>query len=451
VTRNEPITAEEPTETDGTDSPGAVAGGGRRRTLAGVVDQVVNAGANAATGLLVILFVDPAAASVILFAIGCGYFTIGIARALVGDVLLTYSARYDVTERARQARDAAKTAALLGVLGGVIAVIAWAVGPDYLGELIWLAPFLPFVLVHDAGRYVFLAGRQPQRALISDLTWVAVQAAVLTPLLFAGARGGGVFLVAWGLGGVAGTVSFLVRARINLLNPFRGDLRAWLVETRHLSGWLTGTALIGQAQVQLVYVLVTEILSKPALAMLRLAQYGLLMPAQNLQIAVSGLLVPRLSAQAGAGDADGVRRLVRKALLATALCAAVPVLLSPLAGPIIDALRPKYHDAASLALPTALQAAIYLLQVPFTAALRGMQQVRLLFVQYVIFAAASAIGLVTGSVTGGLPGASWGLLTGAAIGFAVMILAYRHALRSLVRTSVGSTIDSQPHPEDGPA
>ncbi|TQS46337.1 hypothetical protein [Cryptosporangium phraense] len=406
----------------------------RGNTTAGLADQLVSAGANAATGLLVLPFLTPAHAGAVLFAIGVGYFAIGIARALVGDVLLTYSARYGDSERARQATDATKTAGAFGLIASVLAVVAWASGPSFLSELIWLAPFLPFVLVHDAGRYAFLSARRPERALISDLTYIGVQAVLLAVLLGAGFRDGAVFLCAWGAGGVAGAFSFLIRARINVFNIFGGNLRGWIRETRHLSGWMTATALLGQAQVQLVYTLVTGLLAPAALAMLRAAQYGLLMPAQNLQMAVSSLLVPRMSRLAGAGDVAGVSRLVRKALSATVLCGLVPVALSPLAGPLLDAILPKYADAGTIAFPVALQALIYLVQVPFTAALRGMQRVRSLFVQYAVFCVAQCTGLVLGTLWFDLRGAAAGMAFGSAVGLVVMIVLYRKALRRLAET-----------------
>jgi len=415
---------------------GRLRGGG---AAAGLADQLVSAGANAATGLLVLPFLSPGDAGAVLFAIGVGYFAIGIARALVGDVLLTHSARYGVAEQARHAVDATKTAAALGLIAAAVTILAWAVGPAYLSELVWLAPFLPFVLVHDAGRYLFLAARRPERALISDLTYVGVQGALLATLLGLGYRDGAVFLCAWGVGGVAGALSYLVRARISVFGLWRGDLRSWVRETRHLSSWMTATALLGQAQVQFVYTLVTDLLTTAALSMLRAAQYGLLMPAQNLQMAVSSLLTPRMSRLAGAGDAAGVSRLLRKALTATALCGLVPVALSPLAGPLLEAILPRYAQAGTIALPVAIQAAIYLVQVPFTAALRGMQRVRSLFVQYVVFCATQATCLVVGTLAFDLRGAAWGMMAGSAVGLVTMIVLYRRALGRLERADFPQT------------
>ncbi len=420
-----------------------------RANAAGIADQLVNAGANAATGLLVYPFLPPEDTGDVLFALACGYFVVGVSRAVVGDVLLAHTSRYEGEVRRRHVRDAAATALGLGFLGTVLALVASTVGPHYLVLLVWLAPFLPFLLLHDAGRYAFLAEGRPERALVADLTYVAVQAVGLVALLRWGARqpdgspAAEVFLLAWGLGAVAGALSFVLRARIN---PLRGRVPAWLAESRHLSGWFTATAVLGQAQVQLVYTLVVDVLSKPALATLRLAQYGLLMPAQNLQIALASLLVPRMSRLAHAGDVAGLRRLVRRALGLTALAAAVPLLGVPLAGPALRWLLPEYAGAAALALPVALQAAIYLLQLPFGAAMRGMHAVRALFAQYAVFTGATVVGLLTGALWAGLVGAAWGMTSGAVVGFAAMLVLYRRATARHV-----PPVDGDEHVDEGAA
>lgn len=402
------------------------------RKAAGLADQILNAGANAVTGLLPAAFLSLTEAAHPLFALTCGFFVVGVVRALVGDTLLVHGSLFDDDADARRRRvtDAAGTAAALGVAAAAVGVGAWALGPDWLRDVVWVAPFLPFLLVHDAGRYAFLSARRPAQALFADGVFVGTQAVALTAFLLAGRHDAPVFLVSWGLGAVAGSLTFMLRTRTN---PLRGRPAAWLRETRHLSGWFTGTALLGQAQVTLVSTLVLQLLSKQAFTTLRLAQYGLLMPAQNLQLAMASLLVPRFSRMANAGDRAGLDRLVRRAFAISATTAVVPVALTPLAGPLVRWLHPEWVGAVPLALPVAIQAGIYLLQISFTAAMRGMQQARPLFVQYGLFTASSLTGLVVGALTGGLLGAAWGLTAAAAVGFGVMLLLYRRALAGVGR------------------
>jgi hypothetical protein len=102
-----------------------------------------------------------------------------------------------------------------------------------------------------------------------------------------------------------------------------------------------------------------------------------------------------------------------------------------LARPVLGWLLPAYLAGAALALPVAVQGAVYLAQVPFTAALRGMQRPRSLLPQYVIFSVISIAAFVTGVRLGGLVWGVWGLTAGAAFGCVVMVWAYRRALLQL--------------------
>jgi O-antigen/teichoic acid export membrane protein len=221
---------------------------------------------------------------------------------------------------------------------------------------------------------------------------------------------------------------------------WRGSPRWWLAQTRQLSGWFTATALIGQTQTLAVNFLVTGQLSKSALTGLRTAQMALLQPVQNFQLAVQGLLVPRLSQLAG--DAEGKpaspaavsfrRRVSRIALAFAGLAVVTVAVLWPTATLALTRIE-KFADIAPLALPISLQSGIYLAQVPITAAMRAMHQARLLFVQYLVFTATSLTGLVIGAASGGLTGAGWGLVTGSATGFLVMLGCYRYAVVRLTR------------------
>jgi O-antigen/teichoic acid export membrane protein len=121
----------------------------------------------------------------------------------------------------------------------------------------------------------------------------------------------------------------------------------WLAEIRQLSGWFTATALLGQIQVQLVAFLVAGALGPAAFARLRLAQTAILAPAQNLMMATMGLLAPRASRLAAAGNNDQLRRHVRVlAWTLAAVATAAIAIVVPLARPALQAVLPHYADAA---------------------------------------------------------------------------------------------------------
>ncbi|OLB65310.1 MAG: hypothetical protein AUI10_07320 [Actinobacteria bacterium 13_2_20CM_2_72_6] len=404
------------------------------RVTVGLLDQVVMALANAANNLLALALLDRSRAGVMLLSLGIGYFVIGVNRAFVGEVLLTLASRYEGERQERLVRNGLSAALAVAGSAALVLVVAWLAVPARGGvdlrDLIWVAPSLPALLLHDTARYGYLADRRPQRALVIDVTWVSTQLVAVLVLCATGHVSAGGLFTCWGLGATAGATVFLARSRIR---PWRGRPRQWLAETRHLAGWFTATALIGQFQGQAVGFLVASRLSARELSGLRGAQTALLQPAQNFITAVMGLLVPRTSRLAAAGptEAPRLRQQTRVLALCFALLGVVLVaVVVPVARTVLVRI-PKFADIAPLALPIAIQPALYLVQLPFAAALRGMHRARLLFLQYVVFTGTSLSGLVIGARLGRLPGAAWGLTTGSAAGLAVMIAFYRYAQRVL--------------------
>jgi O-antigen/teichoic acid export membrane protein len=411
---------------------------------AGLADQAVMAAANAANTLLPIgLLPDRSQAGALILSVGLGYLVLSVNRAFVGDVLLAQVSRLDGSERARMVRHALTTAVAVGLLGAVALIGVWAAwrhpsGKIDLRDLIWVAPFLPVILLHDTGRYTYLSARQPGQALLIDLVWAGAQAVVIVILVATGSTSPGLLLASWGLGACVGATAFVTRSGAR---PWRGNPRRWLAETRRLSGWVTATTLVGQVQVQAVGFLVAGRMSTADLAVLRSGQTALLQPVQNLVQAMMGLLVPRSARLAGTRDATGLRRQTVRLAAANACLA---VLMVAVVVPVATVLRPhlgRYAAIVPLALPISLQAGIYLLQIPFTAAMRGMQRARLLFAQYLIFTATSLTGLVLGASLGSrghLNGAAWGLTAGAGAGLAAMVGLYVRAAARLAATSPSS-------------
>ncbi len=404
-----------------------------RRVAAGLVDQAVMASANAAMTLLPIgLFGKERAGSLVL-TIGLGYLVLALSREFVGSVLLAQASRLDTTERARLVRHGMAAATALGVLGSLVFLGIWAFWrhPAHnvnLGDLIWLVPFMPFVLCYDASRYAWFAARDQARALTNDLVWVGAQAATLIVLGLTGGLEPGTILVSWGVGACAALAVYLLRTGAQ---PWRGDPRRWVAETRHLSGWFTATALVGQFQAQAVGFLVTGRISTGDLAVLRSAQTAFLQPVQNLVTATMGLLVPRSARLAGAGDRRGLHRLTVR--LAAGF-AGLAVLLVAVAVPLAHALEPYlrgYAEIVPLVLPVTVQSGVYLVQIPFTAAMRGMHRARMLFVQYLLFTAASLTGLMVGASSHTLRAATWGLVFGSVFGLVIVIGMYGYAVRRL--------------------
>lgn len=421
---------------------------GGRRVVAGLTDQVLVAFANAAISLLAIVLFTPDRAAGVVLCIGLAYFVVTVNRAFVGDVLVALVARYEGEDRAKLIRSGFATAVSVGLLSGVVLLAVWLLRPRTgkidLEDLVWVAPFLPAILMQDTVRSSYLAVTEQGKALVNDFVGVATQAVLVSVLIVVGVRTPGAVFVSWGVGAFTGAAVFLLRTR---QWPWRGSVRTWLVETRHLAGWFTATQILGQLQLQAVNFLVTGRLSKSELTSLRGAQIALIQPTQNFAMAVQSLIVPRLSrlaGEAGASAARGdtealatqvaaLRKLTLKLALGLVVAAiAVVAVYAPVARLVLGHVD-KFKDLASLALPLSIQAGLYLIEMPFGAALRGMHRARLLFARYAVFTTATLIALVIGATLDRLHGAAWGLATGAAIGVATMILFWFLAIRRLAK------------------
>ena len=419
---------------------------GARRVVTGLVDQALIAGANAGMTVLAAALLDRDRSGALLLCIGLAYLALTLNRAFVGDVLVALTARLDGEGRRRLLRNGLTTAIAFGAVAAVVFLLIWAFRPHSgkidLQDLVWVAPFLPAILLHDTGRASYLADRRQGDALVIDLVWVCVQALTIGLLAAVGQRTAGAIFASWGVGATAGALVFLGRTR---QLPWRGDPRRWIAETRQLSGWFSASQVIGQLQLQAVGFIVTGRLSQRDLSGLRLGQTVLIQPVTNFILAVQGLIVPRLSRLAGdagrlsaeeAGSAASqLRRQTRLLALAFVGLAAVMVAVAAPVAHLVLRHVSKFADIAPLALPLSLQAGIYLVELPFSAALRGMHRARLLFVRYCVFTAASLTGLGIGASTGHLEAAVWGLVGGGSIGLATMISFYRLALRRLDQSS----------------
>jgi O-antigen/teichoic acid export membrane protein len=408
---------------------------GARAFGAGIVDQVVIAAANAGNSLLALLLVrGNSRAGTLVVALVIGYVVVSLNRAFVGEVLLALAARFrdESATRIRLLRDGLTAALANGLLAAAVLAIAWAAGGSAVRDLVWVAAVLPLVLLHDTARYSYLAEKAPQRALVIDLTFVAVQGLAVLLVLVAGVTPARLVLC-WGVGAAAGFSLFMTRSGHR---PWQGNARRWFGQTRFLSGWFTATAVIGQIHVLAVTFLVAGALSRSGLAAFRLVQTTVLQPVQNLNQSLMSLLVPRVSERAGAAESDPAAAVAlrREVLRGAVILGGLAVVLVVVGGPLSQLVLPhieRYAEAAPLAWPMLIQGGIYMVQAPFTAAMRGMHRARMQFAQYVVFSAVSLIGLVVGARGWGLIGAGWGLAAGSLIGLVTTVAFYLYALRWL--------------------
>lgn len=398
------------------------------RALAGIIDQGVSSGTNFLTVLIPGLLFGPEDAGTLVLALSLGYIALGVQRAMVGDPLLAYASAFEEDERRTLVRDATTTALGLGVLAGLIGVIAWSTGSALTADMIWLAPWLPAVLVQDAGRYAFLAARRPDRALILDVVWALAQAAAVVVVLLTGHRTHGAFAAAWGIGALAGAIAYVV---ISGVNPLRGRPLEWFRKAGHLSGWFTVTAVLAQTQYYLILFVVAIVLDRAATGGLRYMQLLVLQPVQVVLLAAISLLVPRAARLAATGDAGALAHSTGRLARLFGPAALLVLVAIPLRHVAVELIFPRFASFAGVLVPVACSAALYTIQTPFTTALRGMQRARALFVVQILFTVTTVPAALAGAVLGGAVGAAWGLLAGAVVQLAALLVNYRAGLIQL--------------------
>ncbi|WP_433783355.1 hypothetical protein ACQPX6_25250 [Actinomycetospora sp. CA-101289] len=387
-----------------------------RGALAGVADQVVSSGSNYLTAFLASLVLLPGDFGAFVVAYAVVTVVLAGVRAVVGEPLLAHLPTITEARRRGLGSSALGLALLLGLGGALLCLAAAWSGVAMLAALAAFVPWVPGALVADAGRYVLLARGETGRALVVDSVWAVVQLAVLAGVALTGSWSVGTLALAWGVGGIAAVVAFLVVAVERVLPP-----RAWWVESRYLSGWFTLTSVLGQVQIYLVLLLAGAVLAAVDTAGLRAVQLLVFQPAITLMAALLVVVTPVMAKLSAGGDLAALRRARRTALIAMAGVGLVVLVAVPLRDVLMGLLFPRYTAYAALVLPIALQTAVGGLTVPFQAQIRGYRRGRALFglqiVQAVSLLGAAAIGLVLGGVLG----LAWGLAAATVVALVAMI------------------------------
>jgi hypothetical protein len=216
-----------------------------------VGDQLVSSATNI---LVVVAFAresDPELFGIFSLAYAAMIFLVGAARSMVGEVLLV---RTDASDLASQnlTRAVLGTGVILG-LTGLLVMLPGALLQPKSGVWLALALALPFLVLQELSRFLFIARGQPARALTLDLVWALFSVVTFGLSLVLTISAPGV-LRGWIAGAVV-SVGVLV-AMTRVTPDLRGAL-AWLVEARRLSArfFLESTTL-GATNLLVWYILV---------------------------------------------------------------------------------------------------------------------------------------------------------------------------------------------------
>lgn len=293
---------------------------------------------------------------------------LGAQRALIGETLLVkYSAAGALSAAARR-----------GVLGASVwaagatlpFLLAGAVIADASSGLIWLviAGSLPFVLLQDTLRYVFICEGRPWRALLIDAAWAALS--ITSMAAVASTPGAAVWAVVlcWGCGAAAALALGLV---LNRGVPSLRAGRRWLGANRNPGLRYLGEFSALNASNFVVLYLLALPLGAAGVGALRAAQL-LFSPLNTAFAAIKMAVIPELVRTKG--TAVYRRRLIETMVAVAAMASlwgAAVLLLPASVGSLV--LGASWDAASVLRLPYLVQ---YLAMVPYTVLLAYYRSVQ---------------------------------------------------------------------------
>lgn len=212
---------------------------GRRPTPAAfaVTDQLVSSGSNFLVSVAVGRFGGATELGGFAVALFVWLAVIGINRAVLTEPLIIIESDLDSPVNLRRALAAQLAVGL--VLGAVVGTVGLGlVLADVSGiggPLLALGVVLPVLLTQDLWRALSFGVHRPERALVNDLVFTAVQVVLMGALIVAGCTSSPWFVIAWGVGAAAGVVVGMVQFRAR---PARRPRTELLREMWPMSRWL---------------------------------------------------------------------------------------------------------------------------------------------------------------------------------------------------------------------
>lgn len=336
-----------------------------------------------------------------------------ISRALTSEPL---TVRYSnsTTDNWRSATAAATgTALVVGAgVGGVVAAIGLIVGGSLGMALVVLGASFPGLLLQDAWRYAFFAGRRGHSAMANDMVWAVVLFVLLALVIRSDLSAVGALLI-WSAGAL---VAALYGMRQAGLRPAPSKPLHWWREHWDLIPRMTAEAVVLSASAPLTLFVITAVVGITATGVIRGGQ--VLLNAVN--ILNQGLRLSSIP------TATRIAARSRRRLLH--FCSAVSggLALSCLAWTTVLLLLPDnvghallgdtWEGARTVILPLGLMNAFQGVQAGASVGLRSLAVMRRSLASRTATAVAAVVCGLLGSVLGGVQGAAWGMCAGALIG-----------------------------------
>jgi O-antigen/teichoic acid export membrane protein len=282
-------------------------------------------------------------------------------------------------------------------------LLTGAILTDESSRLLWLviAASLPFVLVQDTLRYLFICEGSPSRALLIDGVWAVLS---ISSMVLVALNAGTVWAVVlcWGGGAAAALALGLVLGRA-LPSP-RGGTR-WLSANRNPGLRYLGEFSALNASTFVVLYLLAIPLGAAGVGALRAAQL-LFSPLNTAFSAIKMAVIPELVRSRGTRVFRN--RLIETFVIVAALAGfwgAVVMVLPASVGALL--LGDTWQSASELRLPYFLQ---YVAMVPYTVLLayyRSVQANRLSTLMRAVLAGLTLVLPLALAYAGGTPAAAW--------------------------------------------
>lgn len=228
-----------------------------RRVLWGLSDQALSSATNFALAIFVARYANREAFGSFAIVIATYFVVVGLGQGLATQPLAVRHSASSAMPFTEAARSATGTALLLGIASGIVCVVAGFVLGGFLGpQLVILGLALPGLLLQDAWRFVFVAGRRPGQAALNDAIWALIQCVGFTVIEFHHPQSPLGPLAVWGLAGCVGAVIGALQAG-HL--PALCRSASWLREHHHLATRFAAESLIIRGSVQLALVSIAAI------------------------------------------------------------------------------------------------------------------------------------------------------------------------------------------------
>jgi O-antigen/teichoic acid export membrane protein len=326
---------------------------------------------------------------------------LGAQRALIGETLLVKYSAADALDAT--ARRAVLGASLLASAAALPLLLAGALLTDESSRLLWLviAASLPFVLVQDTLRYLFICEGRPSRALLIDGVWAVLSIASMALVAI---NSGTVWAVVlcWGAGAAAALVLGLILGRAL---PSPGGGTRWLRANRNPGLRYLGEFSALNASTFVVLYLLAIPLGAAGVGALRAAQL-LFSPLNTAFSAIKMAVIPELVRSRGTRVFRN--RLIETFVIVAALAGfwgAVVMFLPASVGALL--LGDTWQSASELRLPYFLQ---YVAMVPYTVLLayyRSVQANRLSTLMRAVLAGLTLVLPLALAYAGGTMAAAW--------------------------------------------